>query len=55
MCLLREKYFVPHPFYKIQYRCEFYDYLFDIAAQMRQCGLDPAQRPSSDQSQPDEN
>ena len=38
-----------------RYRCECYDYLFDIAAQMRQCGLDPAQRPSSDQSQPDEN
>ena len=27
-------------------RCECYDYLFDIATQMKQCGLDPAQQPS---------
>lgn len=27
------------------YRCECYDYLFDIAVQMKQCGLDPAALP----------
>ena len=33
-------------------RCECYDYLFDVATQMKQCGLDPAQQPS-DQPQLD--
>lgn len=26
-------------------RCECYDYLFDIAIQMKQCGLDPSALP----------
>lgn len=30
------------------FRCECYDYLFDIAVQMKQCGLDPAALPTED-------
>uniref|UniRef100_UPI00398EF55B methylthioribulose-1-phosphate dehydratase isoform X2 n=1 Tax=Pristiophorus japonicus TaxID=55135 RepID=UPI00398EF55B len=28
--------------------CECYDYLFDIAVQMKQCGLDPSQHPTEE-------
>lgn len=30
------------------YRCECYDYLFDIAVQMKQCGLEPSALPTED-------
>lgn len=29
-------------------RCECYDYLFDMAVQMKQCGLDPSAPPAED-------
>lgn len=29
-------------------RCECYDYLFDIAVQMKQCGLDPSALPAEE-------
>ncbi|XP_033123873.1 methylthioribulose-1-phosphate dehydratase-like [Anneissia japonica] len=33
---------------KAKTMCECYDYLFEIAVQMKQCGFDPAKRPESE-------
>ncbi|XP_042197484.1 methylthioribulose-1-phosphate dehydratase [Callorhinchus milii] len=33
---------------KAKSMCECYDYLFDIAVQMKQCGLDPSQLPTEE-------
>ncbi|RXM32029.1 Methylthioribulose-1-phosphate dehydratase [Acipenser ruthenus] len=33
---------------KAKTMCECYDYLFDIAVQMKQCGLDPSQLPAEE-------
>ena len=37
------------PFLLVFPRCECYDYLFDLAAQMRRCGLDPAATPTGEE------